>query len=151
MSGRVLCTSLRSINSSHSISSAKLKFRPSAFMWEVSIFVISIFKKQRKTDNRMFYQFLSIFDHVTSQVSGARPQERYFIFTFTFLGFCCCFLSFSSLLWWSVEYRQHDINQSQTGISDKKLWVEICAYIVALFSMQNSSKYTYPYLAYSRL
>ena len=93
MSGRVLNTSLRSINFSHSISSARLKFRPSAFMWEVSIFFISIFKKQRKTDNRIFYPFLSIFDHVTSQVSGTRSQERYFIFTFTFLGFSCCFSS----------------------------------------------------------
>ena len=35
------------------------------------------------------------------------------------------FLSFLLLFWWSIEFPQQNINQSETGIGDKKLSEEL--------------------------
>ena len=55
-------------------------------------------------------------------------KECYFMFKFTFLWlFCCfssknlCFYHFRFFFWWSIKFSQQNINQSETGIDDKKL------------------------------
>ena len=59
-------------------------------------------------------------------------KECYILFTYTFLAFFCCFswknlcfYHFHFSFWQSIEFMQGNINQSETGIGDKKLSVEL--------------------------
>ena len=59
-------------------------------------------------------------------------KEFYFMFTYTFLAFFCCFLlkklclyHFHLLFWWSIQFLQQSINQSETKIGGKKWTVEL--------------------------
>ena len=47
----------------------------------------------------------------------------FFMFTYTFsaLGF----YHFGFIFWWSIKFPQQNINQSETGIGDKELPVEL--------------------------
>ena len=63
-------------------------------------------------------------------VGQVQSKECYFMFTYTFLTFYCfhlkiVFLSFSFLFLTKIEYPQIDFNQSETGIGDTKLPVEL--------------------------
>ena len=53
------------------------------------------------------------------------------VFTYTFLAYFCrfwskklCFYHLHFFIWWSIEFLKQNINQSETGIGDKKLSVE---------------------------
>ena len=55
-------------------------------------------------------------------------KECYFILTYAFLALFWsfwskkfCFYNFHFIFWWSIEFLQKNINQSETRIGDKKL------------------------------
>ena len=56
---------------------------------------------------------------------------HFFVLAFS----CCfsskklCFLSFSLFFWWSVRFLSQNINQSKTGIGNKKLSVELYGWV----------------------
>ena len=57
--------------------------------------------------------------------------EDIYIFTYSFLAFFVvfhqkmCFYHFHFYFWWSTKFLPNNINQSETGIGDKKLAVEL--------------------------
>ena len=88
-------------------------------------------------------------------VGRVHSKECYFIFTYTFLAFCCCFslknvcfFHFHFLFWWSIEFLQQNINQSETWIGDKKLSVELYVWWIKL--ARNHSKLSERFRTYCR-
>ena len=67
-----------------------------------------------------------------SSVGQVHVEECYIMFTYTFLAFFICFSSkqlrfyhFHFFFWYSIKFPQQNINQSETGIGDKKLSLEL--------------------------
>ena len=65
-------------------------------------------------------------------VGRVHSKKYYFIFTYSSLAFFVfrqkiCFYHFRLFFWWSVEFPQQNINQSETKIGDEKLSVELYA------------------------
>ena len=57
-----------------------------------------------------------------------RKLSWYFFVFFLFF----CFYHFNFLFWWSIEFPQQNISQSETGIGDRKLSVELCVIEITL-------------------
>ena len=64
--------------------------------------------------------------YTTCQWGKFRVKNATFHITFLAFSKKLCFYQFHFLFWWSNKFSQQNINQSETGIGDKKLSVELC-------------------------
>ena len=70
--------------------------------------------------------------YITGQWGEFRVKNATLCFHLLFWDFPCCFspynlglYHFHFFLWWSIKFPQHNINQSETGIGNLKLPVEL--------------------------
>ena len=95
----------------------------------------------------IFSVSLKILDHVS--FGQVHSKECYFIFAYTFLAFCCCCFSYKKMcfhhfhffFWCSIEFLQHNINQSETRIGDKKLSVELYVILSCVTSYHDKTRH----------
>ena len=94
------------------------------------VYLIRVIKAEKvcSTNNSLS----PIFSYIKSHWGEIRIKEYYYKFTYTFLAFSCyffhqkiCIFIILIFFWQSIKFPQHNINQSETGIGDKILSVEL--------------------------
>ena len=65
-------------------------------------------------------------DNFSSRVSGASSEKKMPLYIYIYFIFLAnlCYYHFHFFFWWSIEFPQQNINQSETEIGNKKLSVE---------------------------